>query len=69
MSGTWLFGASLWKIVKALLLYEIVHVSLFYDKRSWNSECPGQWQGLMVFDGIWLSKSSTLTHKHAISNL
>ena len=29
MPGTWLFGASWWKFIKALLLYEIVHVSFF----------------------------------------
>ena len=28
MPGTRLFGASWWKIIKALLLYEIVHVSV-----------------------------------------
>ena len=30
MAGTWLFGASWWKFIKVLLLYGIVHVSLFF---------------------------------------
>ena len=30
MPGMWLFGASWWKVNKALLLYEVVHVSLFF---------------------------------------
>ena len=46
MPGTWLFGASWWKLIKALLLYEIAHVSLFFEGRSWKNEFPGQWQGL-----------------------
>ena len=29
MAGTGVFGASWWKFIKALLLYEIVHVSSF----------------------------------------
>ena len=29
MPGTRLFGASWWKVIKALLLYEIVQVDLF----------------------------------------
>ena len=37
-----------WKFMKALLLYELVHVSLvFFDRKNWNSEFPGQWQGLV----------------------
>ena len=35
MSVTWLFGASWWKLIKALSLYEIVHVI-------------GQWVGLVL---------------------
>ena len=30
MAVTWLFGASWWKLIKALLLYGIVHVSLLF---------------------------------------
>ena len=30
MAGTWLSGASWKKLMKALLLYEIVHVSFFF---------------------------------------
>ena len=69
MPGTWLFGAPLWKIIKVLLLYEILHASLFYDRRSWNSECLGQWQGLMVFDYLnqvhWHINMSSLIFKKA----
>ena len=30
MPGTRLFGASWWKVIKALLLYEIVHVKFAF---------------------------------------
>ena len=30
ISGTWLFGASWWKVIKALSLYEIVYINLFF---------------------------------------
>ena len=29
MPEKWLFEVSLWKVTKALILYEIIHVSLF----------------------------------------
>ena len=31
MAGTWLFGKSWWKFMKALLLCEKFHVSLFFS--------------------------------------
>ena len=34
MPGTRLFGASWWKIIKALLLYEIVHVCFFLTEAA-----------------------------------
>ena len=36
ISGTWLFGASWWKVIKALSLYEIVYINLFFffDRKS-----------------------------------
>ena len=56
MAGTCLFGASWWKFIKALLLYEIVHVSFFFvaffltgGTRIVNAQGSEQWQGL-VFD-------------------
>ena len=30
-----------------MLLFEMADVSFFFDKRSWNSEYPGQGQGLV----------------------
>ena len=47
--GTWMFGGSWQKFIKALLLHKIVHVSFFLGKRSWDCECPEQWQEF-VFD-------------------
>ena len=66
MAGTWLFGASWWKFVKALLLCEIVHVSFFFfHRRNWNSECPGK---AVAKIGIWLAGVSTPTQSYVISN-
>ena len=40
MPGTGLLGPSSWKVIKALSLYEIVHVIFFFffDKRSCNKD-------------------------------
>ena len=44
---TWLFGASLWKIIEALWLVKYSSKFVFIDRRSWNSEYPGLWYGLV----------------------
>ena len=46
-AGTWPFGASLWKIIKALWLVKYSSKFIFTDSRSWNSECPGLWYALV----------------------
>ena len=51
-AGTWLFGALLWKIIKALRLVKHSSKFFFIDRRSSNSEYPGLWYA-MVFD--WTS--------------
>ena len=71
MARTCLFGASWWKFIKALLLYEIVHVSfffvvVFFDRRNSNSECPRQCPVTRI--GIWLARITILTQCHVISN-
>ena len=38
MAGMWLFGASWWKFIKALLLYEIVHVHVSFFFFFWQLE-------------------------------
>ena len=48
-AGKWLFGASLWKIIKALWLVKYSNKIVFIDRKSWNSEYPGL-QYAMVFD-------------------
>ena len=65
MHRTWLFGASWWMFIKALLLYEIVHVNFFFDRRNSNSECPGQWQGFVY---VWLAGIGTLVQSHVTSH-
>ena len=44
---TWLFGASLWKIIEALWLVKYSSKFVFIDRRSWNSEYSGLWYGLV----------------------
>ena len=78
MPGTWLIGALWWKAIKVLLLHEIdcffeVCWSLgFFDRRNWNSECPGKWQGSMVFDLMIdvevIARPRTMRQSHVISN-
>ena len=46
-AGLWLFGASLWKIIKALWLVKFSGKLIFIERRSWNSECPGLWYTLV----------------------
>ena len=64
---TWLFGASLWKIIKALWLVEYSSKFAFIDRRSWNSECPGLWYALVIEYLSWLAKYID-TKPGAISN-
>ena len=53
-AGTWLFGASLWKISKILWLVKYSNKFVFSDRRSWNSECPGLWYALVFELTSWL---------------
>ena len=65
--GTWrMFGASWWMFIKSLLVYKIVHVSLFFDSWVWNSECPRQWHGLVAI--CLTSWIGTPAQSHVISN-
>ena len=41
-AGTRLFGESLWKIITFLWLVKYFSKFVFIDRRSWNSEWPGQ---------------------------
>ena len=47
---TWLFGASLWKIIKALWLVKYSCKFAFNVRRSWNSEFLGLWWHALVFE-------------------
>ena len=46
-AGMWLFGASLWKIIKVLWPVKYSSKFVFIDRRSWNSECPALWYALV----------------------
>ena len=43
----WLFGASLWKIIKVLWLVKYSSKFVFIHRRCWNSECSGLWYALV----------------------
>ena len=64
MAGTWLFGASWWKFIKVLLLYGIVHVSLFF--LAGGTEIVNA-QGSDK-NWYWLDGISTPTQSHIKSN-
>ena len=68
-AGTWLFGASLWKIIKSLWLVKYSSKFVFIDRRSWNSQCPRQGCGMHQYLS-WLDSQNkyTDTEPGAISN-
>ena len=62
-----MFEASLWKIIRFLLLVKYSSTFAFIDRRSWNSECPGLWYALVIEYLSWLAKYID-TKPGAISN-
>ena len=61
-SGTWLFEASWWKVIKDLLSYEIVQVSLFLLTGG------AQTVNVRTVMCIWLARLSLHWHSHIISS-
>ena len=66
MPGTRLFGVSWWKVIKALLLYEIVDVTFVFLTEA--AEIVNAQGSAVTKIGIWLARTSTLTQSHVIFN-